>query len=251
MARHRPWLPPAWLHLALQEGLRWLCESPCLQCDAAEGDPLCSECLANLCSLPRRHCPRCLGTLPAQGNCPLCTREMPPFEAVVALGTYTGGLRQAIKAMKYRGRADIGLKLGDPLAAKLAPWQDEEWLVVPIPIHAERRADRGYNQVEPLAWQVARRLGWSYDARAIERLGRSAPFYQQGRRDRWTEAKEAFRAHPGRLAGRSVLIIDDILTSGATLWSAAQSARSAGARRVRAAVLARATMRPEPGAART
>ncbi|HEY9857626.1 MAG TPA: ComF family protein [Stenomitos sp.] len=245
MARHRLWLPPAWPHLALQAGLRWLCTCPCMQCDAPEGDPLCFACMATLGSLPRRHCPRCLGSLSKEGACPLCARGPVPFEAVLALGPYTGGLRQAIRAMKYRGRADLGLSLGEPLAAELKAWQGTDWLVVPIPIHARRRAERGYNQVEPLAWQVARRLGWSYDARALERLGRSAPFYQQGRRDRWSEAQAAFQAQPPRLQGRSVLLVDDILTSGATLWSAAQAVRSAGARRVRAAVLARATMRPE------
>lgn len=246
MVRHRPWLPPAWPHLALQAGLRGLCVATCMQCEAPQGDPLCPECLSTLPPLPRRHCPRCLGSLPRQGDCPLCQPEASPVEAVMALGSYSGGLRQAIRAMKYRGRADIGFQLALPLAERLVGWQAEEWLVVPIPIHAKRRAERGYNQVEPLAWRLARRLGWSYDARAIERVARSAPFYQQGRHDRWSEAQAAFRARPERLEGRSVLLVDDILTSGATLWSAARLVRSAGARRVRAAVLARAPMRPAP-----
>lgn len=241
---HRPLVPPAWPRLALHTLLRPLCASPCLQCAAPEGDPLCSECLSRLGALPRRHCARCLGSLTRQGACMLCDREPPPVEAVMALGPYTEGLRQAIKAMKYRGRVDIALRLGKPLAEKLASWREEEWLVVPVPIHAKRRAERGYNQAEPLAWQVARMLGWSYDDRVIERRGSSAPFYQQGRQDRWSEAQSAFHVRPGRLEGRSVVLIDDILTSGATLWSMAGAARAAGASRVRAAVLARAAMRP-------
>lgn len=236
----RPLLPPAWGHLALQYGLRLLARTPCLHCEDPDGDPLCAECLAGARRLPRRHCPRCLGSLGREGHCPLCSNEEVPFEAVTALGQYTGGLRQAIRAMKYRGRADIGLFLGTELARLLAPLSGEPWLVVPVPIHRRRRAERGYNQVEPLAWQLARSLGWGYDDRAVRRKGESAPFYQQGRTERWMEAQSAFQALSDRLRDRHVIVVDDILTSGATLWAMARTARAAGARRVRAAVLARA-----------
>lgn len=247
MARaRRPLLPPAWPHLVLQKGLRLLCKSACLHCEAPEGDPLCPACLVKSESLPSRHCLRCLGSLDRLGACPLCEGHEPPFEAIVALGQYSGPLRQAIRAMKYRGRADIGLALGERLARQLAPWRQSPWLVVPVPIHGKRRRERGYNQAEPLAWQLARRLDWSYDARAIERPLHSMPSYQQGRRDRWTEAESAFLAVRDRLEGRSILLVDDILTSGATLWAMALEARAAGALRVRGAVLARATMRPDP-----
>lgn len=242
----RPWLPPAWPYIALQQGLRLLCESACLSCEAPEGDPLCAACLSQLTPLPSRRCRRCLGSLDRLGGCPLCAHDAPPFEAVTALGQYSGGLRQAIRAMKYRGRADIGLVLGKRLGESLGPRWGRDWLVLPVPIHAQRRAERGYNQAEPLAWQLARTIGGAYDDRAIERHVPSLPFYQQGRSDRWGDAQAAFHAHPRRLEGRAVLIVDDILTSGATLWATAQAARAAGATRVRAAVLARATMR-SPG----
>ncbi len=242
----RPLLPPAWGHLALQRGLRLLVDCDCLHCGSPEGDPLCPACLAALPRLPRRRCPRCLGSLDRKGACPLCTQQEVPIEAVTALGQYTGSLRQAIRAMKYRGRADIGLVLGSELAKLLAPLEDGPWLVVPVPIHGTRRAERGYNQVEPLAWQLARQLGHGYDGRAVRRLGRSQPFYQQGRTERWLDAQSAFHARADRLAGRSVIVVDDILTSGATLWAMARAVRAAGACRVRGAVLARATMQHAP-----
>lgn len=240
----RPLLPPAWPRIAVQELLRPLTASPCMQCDGPEGDPLCATCLASL-RPPRGGCPRCLGSLSRPGRCRLCSRGALPFEAAAALGTYAGGLQRAIKAMKYRGRVDIALRLGDALADRLGDLEGD-WLVVPVPVHATRRLERGYNQVEPLAWQVARRRGWSYDDRAVRRLGCSDPFYRQGLQDRWSEAQRAFHAAPGALSGRSVLVVDDILTSGATLWSLAEAARAAGARRVRVAVLARAVQPVRP-----
>lgn len=237
------WLPPAWGHLALQRGLRLLFQTSCLHCAAPEGDPLCPDCLAQAMRLPGRHCVRCLGSLDRKGGCALCMRGDVPFEAVRALGSYSGGLKRAIRALKYRGRADIGLFLGQELAMRLSSWRGAPWLVVPVPVHARRRGERGYNQAELVAWRIARAHGWSYAPGAVERPGHSSPFYQQGRLERWSEAQVAFRAHAGCLRGRSVIVVDDILTSGATLWAMARAAREAGALRVRAAVLARAAMR--------
>ena len=236
-------LPPAWWHVTLQRALGLICEAPCLGCGAAGSDPLCWGCLARLDPLPARRCARCQGGLLGSGECPLCAKGRVPIDHVFALGQYSGVLRRIIKAMKYKARADLGLYLGERLADTVLPLVDPSWLVVPVPVHRRRRRERGYNQTEPMAWKLARDLALDYDDRALEREGGSIPFYFQGRQQRWDEAKRAFWAHPDRIRGRRVLLVDDILTSGATACAAARALRQAGSPSVCLAVAARATLR--------
>lgn len=231
-------LPPAWPQIALQRGLSLLLEAPCLGCGAPAADPLCHGCEVRLDPLPDRRCRRCQGGLDVAERCSLCGPGRPPFRRVVALGSYSGLLRQLLKALKYRARVDLGLWLGDRLAPRLGA---NRWdLVVPIPVHPRRRRERGYNQAEPIAWQLARHLGCALETRVLVRPQTALPFYQQNRTDRWRDAQQAFAVRPERVKGRRLLVVDDIMTSGATLWSAAALLEKAGARRIDLAVIARA-----------
>lgn len=238
-------LPPAWPHIYCQKALCWLVEAPCLGCGLPGSDPLCARCFEQRDPLPSAHCPICLGSLDAHRACALCRRGPVPFSGVSSLGRYSGSLRRVIRALKYQSRADLGLYLGRAIAA-LPAIDSRERLVVPLPVHASRRVERGYNQVEPIAWQIARSLGLSYDARALRREGASRPFYAEGRARRWELAREAFRADPLRVRGRAVLLVDDIMTSGATLWAAASALGEQGACDVRIAIAARTSLH-EPG----
>ncbi|HEY9899894.1 MAG TPA: hypothetical protein V6D00_11980 [Pantanalinema sp.] len=239
----RPLLPPAWPHVLFQHLAGRVLAGPCLGCEAEGRDPLCPTCLAYLDPLPAHRCRRCQGVLSLQGECSLCRQNPGGVEGVFTIGTYAGSLRKLIRQLKYQARADLGLYLGGLLADKMRLLVDPGWLVVPVPIHPTRRRQRGYNQAELIAWQVARRLMLDYTPLALSRPTHGRPFYLRGRSDRWEEASAAFAGEPGRIKGRRILLVDDIMTSGATAWGAAGALRQAGASEVWLAVAARAALK--------
>lgn len=232
-------LPPACWHVFLHQLLSPLFDAPCLGCGRPEGDPLCLNCQLESEAFPADRCKSCQGRL-HQGKCPLCGQSDVPFEQVFALGTYQGGMRNLVRRLKYQTRPDLGYWLGMRLAVLLEPHVQNDWLVVPVPIHRDRRRNRGYNQTEPMAYEISRRLGLTYRPDLLRRRFQSRPSYQQGRADRWAQASQVFAAEPEAREG-AVLLVDDIMTSGATAWEASMELRRSGARSVHLAIAARAT----------
>jgi ComF family protein len=113
-------------------------------------------------------------------------------------------------------------------------------LVVPVPLHWRRRWQRGYNQSEALARPLAARLGLSCRPWCLRRIRHTPQQPSQRAAGRLENVRGAFRARGGVLAGRTILLVDDVLTTGSTASEAARALRQAGARRVVVAVLARA-----------
>lgn len=175
----------------------------------------------------------------------------PPFVRAVSFGTYDGPLRAAIHALKYDRIQPSARRLGTMLAAaiaELAPEAPAEMLVVPVPLHRGKRKQRGFNQARSLARHAISELSKSHPAwhlqlapatlmrlRATESQAGLTP------RQRRLNVRGAFNV-PDRSAveGRHVLLVDDILTTGATARAAAQSLMKAGAASVFVATLARA-----------
>lgn len=232
-------LPPACGHVWLHRLLAPLFASPCLGCSRPEGDPLCPDCLAEGAAFPLESCESCMGRL-LRGRCALCDQPDVPIEQVYALGSYQGSFRTLIRRLKYHMRPDLGYWLGDRLAALLEPCVQSHWIVVPVPIHQARRRERGYNQTEPMAYQIAKRLRLAYRPDILQRRFQSRPSYQKGRADRWAHASHVFAANAA-VRGENILLVDDIMTTGATAWEAAMTLKGSGARSIRLAVAARAT----------
>lgn len=159
-------------------------------------------------------------------------RYQPPVDSVIA-------------ALKYRRLEYLGRHLAHDLLARLAPVASFD-LVVAVPLHFWRRWNRGFNQAERIAEAVAAGLGLDL-ANALSRRRVTPSQTRLPRAQRRTNLAEAFRVRRGqeaRLAGRHVLLIDDVATTGATLDAAARALCAVGAERVTAAV---AALTPEPG----
>jgi ComF family protein len=160
---------------------------------------------------------------------------------VVAFALYGGPIAIALRRLKYGDRPDLARPLGDLLrrAARSAGTCAD--LVVPVPLHRARLAERGYNQAALLAAVAADELGAPLAPRALARTRHTAQQARLERADRLENVANAFRVRvPEAVMGRRVVLVDDVATTGATLKACAGALRAAGVAAVTALVVARA-----------
>jgi ComF family protein len=164
------------------------------------------------------------------------------FSAAVRLGPYDGPLRQAILRMKSPGGEGLAEMMGRVFRDAACPRVGEFGigLVVPVPLHWRRRFSRGHNQSAAVARELAQGLGVEFAPCVLRRIRHTPQQVQPSAAARRENVRGAFRVKPGaRLAGRTVLLVDDVMTTGSTASEAARALRAAGAGRVVVAVLAR------------
>ncbi len=153
---------------------------------------------------------------------------------------FDGPIRKVLHRLKYR--QDLGL--GDILAAEILDYVDDlQWeidLVVPVPLGKERFKERGYNQVSLIARPIALARGWKYLPRSLKRSKETRSQVGLSADERKENVYNAFVADGKEVAGKSVLVLDDVSTTGATLNSCAQALMRGGARQVYALTIARA-----------
>jgi len=194
----------------------------------------------------RATCPRCgSGGLPNEesGTCLQCHDERFYFDAVVRLGRYESALRTAVLRIKSQRHRALAIALGDLLVSARGGrlLELEADAVVPIPMHWSRRLWRGANSPEILSERLASQLKMPVAAHLLARSRRTAPQASLPPTRRLANVRGAFRAvaHP-ELPGARLLLVDDIMTTGATVNEAAKTLTRAGAKVVAVVVLARA-----------
>jgi ComF family protein len=222
----------------------------CAACDrrlpAGVVDPaaraFCSTCADSLLPVSSPRCPSC-GLTHGAGLvdhcCTACLADPPAFETARAPYLYGGALADAISRLKYTGAT----WLADPLGALLASAEPAARpdLVVPVPLHRRRLVERGFNQSALLAARLARRLGAPLEANAIQRVADTPPQARHARHERLAALRGAFAPRSGRrLDGERVLLVDDVVTTTATVRAATRALLKAGAGAVEVASLARA-----------
>lgn len=181
--------------------------------------------------------------------CPDCTHHMPAFDTATAVWSYGFPVDTLIQDFKYGHHLYLAGFFGQHLAHCLqAQWATPTGtpkpdLIVPMPLHPSRLKLRGFNQAAEIARHVAKHVGLPWRSDALIRLQDTAPQAGLRREARWSNLRGAF-ACPESLTGSRILLIDDVLTTGASLSACAEVLRHAGASHVDVAVLART---PEPG----
>jgi ComF family protein len=175
--------------------------------------------------------------------CGRCTLNLPPYSGARAFGYYSSELSRIVRAFKFDGRRDLVPLLASLLAsAFLEFWLPEDVdLIVPVPLHSKRKKERGYNQAALLARSLARLLGKSCGERVLARRRPTLPQVGLSDADRVRNVQAAFAClRPALVRARRVLLIDDVMTTGSTVASAAEALLGAGATRVCVLTVARA-----------
>ncbi|WP_043202603.1 ComF family protein [Paraburkholderia acidipaludis] len=230
-------ITPAWPRLA-----QFVLPNQCSLCGNLSPGALCVTCDARCWNEPRLRCAVCALPLPgarrAAGRpryrCGACGETPPAFDATIALGDYRAPLDLLARGLKFHARLALGAAFAQQLARAVEDTldpADRPDVIAPVPLSRERLIERGYNQ----AWQIARPLGRALrtqtDATLVRRVLHTAA---QSRLDRDTRRRNVARAfaltRPVR--GLHVGIVDDVMTSGATLDALAHTLKAAGARRV-------------------
>jgi ComF family protein len=220
----------------------WVLPPRCVLCLDPGRVPLldlCPACLAELPAMPIA-CPRCAEPLHGAACVACAASGPPPYERALAAYRYAWPVDALVRGFKYHGQLAHGRVLGTLLAeavlsAEVAPPD----LIVPVPLHPERERERGYNQAWELARVAARRLGVRAAAEACRRVRHTAPQASLDAAARRANLAGAFVA-PRPLPGARVAVVDDVLTTGATLGAVADALHAAGVAHVQVWTVARA-----------
>ncbi|MCU0561053.1 MAG: ComF family protein [Desulfobacterales bacterium] len=209
----------------------------------------CPGCLQALVPLENPMC-ACCGTTMSGGEgpqplCAPCREQAPAFDRARAAFAYRGSLREVVQCLKYRGRTQLARPLGPLMhAAYRRFWQPPAVdLILPVPLHRRRLRERGFNQ----ALLLVRRWPWAageprvpVECGVLVRTRATAPQAGLDRRARRANISGAFAVrHPVRVAGRRLLLVDDVITTGATVGECARVLKQSGAAAVDVLALAR------------
>jgi ComF family protein len=254
--------PPPVSRQFIQSLLALILPASCVVCAGALNESLtggiCGSCRRALEAWTGTVCYRCglplaARVMTADSLCGECRLDRPHFDFARSYGIYAGTLRKVVLELKFHRRERLGVRLGHLLvqpwlALQAALTLQESWLVLPVPLHRSRERERGYNQATLLAQGFAQALrqrgstGLQFDRRALTRERSTAPqsgLSVQARRD---NVRGVFSVTaPKRLRDRNMILVDDVMTTGATASACAAELKRCGAQRVVVLTLARAT----------
>jgi competence protein ComFC len=226
---------------------------PCRICAAtltnASRIPICEKCLSSFERIREPMC-NCCGrpfASSAAGQtekqlCRLCRAEFYAFDRARTFATYGDALGGAILLLKYEEVTRLGNwfaeRLAEVAAREAAEWRPD--VVVPVPLHADRQRERGYNQAELIARPLAKRLRLKFGAYLLMRTKPRPPQLVLSRTEHWKSVRGAYATREGlRVDNLRILLVDDVLTTGATLDACARALKKAGAAAVFGLTVAR------------
>lgn len=222
---------------------RWLMPADCALCGARCDQDLCVDCDR---ALPRLGpgCPQCAAPIAGIGRdapapCGRCQRRPPAYDRVHALYAYALPVDRMILGLKYGRRIDWARVLGERLATRIAASNSTVDMIIPVPLHRRRLRERGYNQSLELARPVAARLGLPLGLRGVTRARATPPQTGLSATLRRRNVRNAFDVTRD-LDGRRIAMVDDVMTSGATVDAFARRLKRAGAAYIEVWVVARA-----------
>lgn len=233
--------------MGLQAALRLVYPPQCVNC----GEPvasefgLCGPCWRDTAFIAGMVCDQCGVPLPGDGgiaHCDDCLAIGRPWERGRAVFLYRDTGRKLVLALKHADRIDLARPAGDWLFRAAGPILRADMLVAPVPLHWWRLFTRRYNQSALVGARVAKLAGLAHCPDLLQRVRPTGTQDGRNRVERFGNLSGAIRVHPKRgerLKGAHVLLVDDVMTSGATLAACAEACLAAGAKAVSVSVLAR------------
>lgn len=209
----------------------------CLLCGGTSPKPLCRACAASLPEQPEPACPVCGEGSPAGCVCGECLRSPPYFDATIAAFRYAFPVDKLIQSLKYRQHLALASILADAMARRQCPAGD---LMLPVPLSAQRLRQRGFNQALEIGRPLARMRGLPLLVEQCSRARDTVPQATLPWKERHSNIRHAFEC-AADLAGKTVIVVDDVMTTGATLNELARCLKGCGAGRVVNWVVARAS----------
>jgi ComF family protein len=249
-----------WLETLAGAVVSVLFPSGCRICEALltrpDRLPICDACLESFPELPVEICARCGQPWTEGGDvdgdesiCGECRERGFAFDAARSFGIYDGALARAIVLMKFERIEPLGAWFAKRLAeaARRIPAQFTPDLIVPVPLHRTRQRERGFNQVDLFGKPLAKRLGLPYRPVLLKRERARPDKHLLHFEERWEAVRGAFVIREGdRVDNLRILLLDDVMTSGATLDACSCALREAGAKSVAGLTIARAVRQGFP-----
>lgn len=164
-----------------------------------------------------------------------CQHDPPSFDIARAVGPYVDPYRMTTKVLKFMGRKNLSIRMGEMMAEKVKeePRYKHIDLIVPVPISWSSLQQRGFNQTELLACQISKHLGIPTDSRALCRIKDTPSQTGLSKEERQQNVCSAFKAsHPSKIKGKHILLVDDVFTTGSTSRECTRALLEAGAARV-------------------
>ena len=203
----------------------------------------CPECRLHLHMRKQGFCPLCgeLAAWEAQPpvSCGRCLSELPPWQEAVFWGAHDGLLRELLLRLKFQKELPLAHALGSTLAMHPRLRHLELDMLVPIPLHKAGLSQRGFNQSLELARPIARHLRLPLDAASLLKTRATAPQHNLPRKDRQVNVRQAFAVREATVRNKRILLVDDTMTTGATMRTAASALLDAGAASIHVAVVSR------------
>ncbi len=212
----------------------------CANCQKV-GQLICPECFQRIQWIKEPVC-LCCGRLlvPSWGLCDSCQTTPLPLKQIRAATLFAEPVSSIIHKLKYKGSFGLGKILAELMVSVWDQWQVSVDFVVPIPLHPEREKKRGYNQSALLARHFSQQCGYVYAPGLLRRTRFTLPQVSLNAAERAQNVQNAFAVEGHGLVGKSVLLVDDVCTTGATMAAAAQALLDKGALSVSGYCLARA-----------
>jgi ComF family protein len=221
----------------------WMFPPTCTLCGdpGAAGLDLCAACAA---ALPRlaATCPLCGLPLTATdiGACGICQKTPPPFDSLQSAFAYEEPVRFLIQSLKFGAHYPHARLLGSLLAGSVATAGSPPEVIIPVPLHPLRYRERGFNQALEISRTVSEKTGIAVDFTCCHRLRETGSQTRLTARSRRKNVRNAFGTHDKRIPYRHVAILDDVVTTAATVGALAATLRRAGAERIDVWACARA-----------
>ncbi len=210
------------------KALDWLYPPQCCNCQQG-GGVMCENCQSQIHLINGSICQKCgYPQKTTNSTCPDCRTSPPPFIQMRSWGEFSGPLRKALHSLKYKNNLAMGIFFAKSLAEMVRQlgWQID--LVVPVPLSRRHFQQRGYNQASIISSSLAKELSLPHHSHLIKRIKETESQISLDVNKRFTNLMDAFYANPAKLKERKILLVDDVITTGATMQNCTIALQKAG-----------------------